>query len=90
MQEKESVMVVRSELKIPLLGITVRHHSASLVIPNSYPCDGIFNPHLAIIKDSYIIHHQFSFRRFHLCLVNNFVSPHDISNNLSRGSAYIR
>ena len=55
MQEKESVMVVQCELKIPTLGITVRHHSASLVMPNSYPRDGIFNPHLTTIKDSYII-----------------------------------
>ena len=28
MQEKESVMVVRCELKISSLGITVRHHEA--------------------------------------------------------------
>ena len=36
-------------------GVTVRHHSASLVMPNSYPSDGIFNQHLATIKDSYIL-----------------------------------
>ena len=53
MQEKESIMVVRCELKIPSLEITVRHHLASLVMPNSYPRDGIFNSHLTIIKDSY-------------------------------------
>ena len=53
MQEKESIMVVRCELKIPSLGITVRHHSASLVLPNSYPRDGIFSLHLTTIKDSY-------------------------------------
>ena len=34
MQEKESIMVVLCELKIPSLEITVRHHSASLVMPN--------------------------------------------------------
>ena len=55
MQEKESVMVVRCELKIPSLGITGRHHWASLVMPNSYPRDGIFNPHLTTTKDSYIL-----------------------------------
>ena len=33
--------------------VTVRHHSASLVKPNSYPRDGIFNQHLTNIKDSY-------------------------------------
>ena len=52
MQEKESRMVVRCELKIPTLGITVRLHSASLVMSNSY---GIFSQHLTIIKDSYIL-----------------------------------
>ena len=55
MQDKESIIVVRCELKIPSLGITVRHHSASLVMPNSYPRDGIFNPHLTTINDSYYI-----------------------------------
>ena len=35
-------VVVRCEMKIPSLGITVQHHSASLVMPNSYPCDQIF------------------------------------------------
>ena len=42
MQEKESIMVVRCELKI-----------LSLMMPNSYPRDGIFNPHLRTIKDFY-------------------------------------
>ena len=44
MQEKESVMVVQFEMKFASLGITVRHHTASLLMSNSYPCDGIFNP----------------------------------------------
>ena len=35
--------------------VTVRHHSASLVMPNSYHRDGIFNQHLTTIKDSYIL-----------------------------------
>ena len=52
MQEKESIMAVRYELKIPSLGITVRHHSASLVMPDSYSRDGILNPHLTAIKGS--------------------------------------
>ena len=33
--------------------VTVRHHEASIVMSNSYPRDGIFNQHLAIIEDSY-------------------------------------
>ena len=54
MQEKDSIMVVLCELKISSLRITVRHHSASLVISNSYPRDGIFNSHRTTIKDSYM------------------------------------
>ena len=53
MQEKESIMALWCELKIPSLGITVRHHSASLMMSNSYPCDGIFNLYHITIKDSY-------------------------------------
>ena len=53
MQEKESTLVVQCELKIPSLGITVRHHLANLMMPNSYSHHGIFNPHLVTIKDSY-------------------------------------
>ena len=55
MQEKESIMTVRCQLKILSLGITVRHHSASLMVPNSYPRGEIFNQHLTTIKDSYIL-----------------------------------
>ena len=35
--------------------VTVRHQSANLVMPNSYPRDGIFNQHLTAIKDFYIL-----------------------------------
>ena len=49
-----SRMLVRCNWKIPSLRITIRHHLASLVMPNSYPRDGIFNPHLlTVIKGSY-------------------------------------
>ena len=54
MQEKESIMVAPCKLKSLSLVITVRHHSASLVMPDTYPRDGICNPHLKTIKDSYI------------------------------------
>ena len=40
---KESIMVLWCKLKIP-----------SLVKPNNYPRDGIFNQHLTTIKDPYI------------------------------------
>ena len=46
---KESIIVLRCELKIP-----------SLLMPNSYPRDGIFNPHLTTIKDSYNLKPHFS------------------------------
>ena len=36
------------------LGITVRHQSASLVLPNSYPRDGIFSRNLTTINASVI------------------------------------
>ena len=56
MQEKEPITFVQCELKFLSLGITVVwHHSASLVIPNNYPHDGISNPHLTTIKSSYIL-----------------------------------
>ena len=55
MQKKESIMVVWCELKILSLGITVRHHLAGLVMPNSYPRDGIIYLHLTIIIDSNVI-----------------------------------
>ena len=53
MQEKESIMVVWCKLKVPLLRITVRYHSASLAMLNSYRGDRIFNPQFAAIKNSY-------------------------------------
>ena len=53
MQEKESIIVVWSKLKVPSLRITVRHHSASLAMMTSYRRDRIFNPHLTAIKNSY-------------------------------------
>ena len=56
MQEKESIMVVQCELKIMSLRITIRHHLASLMMPNGYSHDGIFNPHLTTIKGSYSVH----------------------------------
>lgn len=44
MQEKESYMRVRGGQKNPSFGITVRHYSASLVMPGSDPRDGFFHP----------------------------------------------
>ena len=35
--------------------VTVRHHWASIVKPNGYPRNGIFNQHLTTIKDSYML-----------------------------------
>ena len=53
MQEKEPIMVVWCKLKVPSLRITVRHHSASLAMLNSYRRNRIFNPQLTAIKNSY-------------------------------------
>ena len=41
------------QIKTSVTRVTVWHHSASLVMPNSYPRDGIFSQHLTTIKDSY-------------------------------------
>ena len=54
MQEKESIMVVRCRLKILSLGITVRHHSAKLMVHNSDPWDRFFYLYLTTMIDSYI------------------------------------
>ena len=53
MQVNEPIMVVWCKLKVPSLRITVRHHSASLAMLNSYRRDRIFNPQLTAIKNSY-------------------------------------
>ena len=36
--------------------VTVRHHEACRVMPNSYPIDGIFNLHLTTIMDYLFLH----------------------------------
>ena len=41
--------------KNPSLGITVRHHSASLVMPISDPRDRLFYPRHTPMKDTYIL-----------------------------------
>ena len=38
--------------------VTVRHHEARWVMPNSYSRDGIFNRHLTTIKDAYLFNQQ--------------------------------
>ena len=43
------------------LRITAWHHCVSLLMPYSYPHDGIFNPHITTIKDSYILAYQTRF-----------------------------
>ena len=48
--EKDSIMVLLCESKILSLRITVQDHAVSLLVPNSYPRDGIFNPHLTTIN----------------------------------------
>ena len=48
-QEKEFIIRVRMGWENPSIAITVCHHSARLVMPNSDPQDGFFCP-----IDSYI------------------------------------
>ena len=45
---------------IPSLGITVRHHSAGLVMPISDPRDRFFCPHHTPIKGTYSLAHGLS------------------------------
>ena len=52
MQEKVSVTPVLGRLKNLPLVITVRHHSASLMMPSSGPRDRILNPHQTVMIDS--------------------------------------
>ena len=58
MQEKESIMILRCELKMASLKIIVRHHSATLVVLNSYHREGIFNPLFTTMEDSYVQMHE--------------------------------
>ena len=50
---KKPIMVVWCKLKVPSLRITVRHHSESLAMLNSYRRDRIFNAQFTAIKKSY-------------------------------------
>ena len=64
MQEEESIMVVWCKLKVPSLRITVRLHSASLAMLNSYRRDRIFNPQLTAIKKKLKIKKMYNVRTF--------------------------
>ena len=55
-QEKGSIIRVRVGKKNPSLGITVCHHSASLMMPNGDPRDRFFYPTLTLMIDSYSLH----------------------------------
>ena len=53
MQERVSIMGVWCGQKNLSLGITVRHHSASLVMPISDHRDRFFYPHHTPMTDTY-------------------------------------
>ena len=56
MQKKKKKTIPNScsvRIENSVTRVTVRHRSASLMMPNSYPRDRIFNTHLETIKDSY-------------------------------------
>ena len=57
MQGNVSIMDVWRGWKNLLLGVTVRHHSASLVMPISDPRDRFFYPHHTSMKNSYSLRH---------------------------------
>ena len=58
MVSKNNNPFVRVDLKKNTsLGITVCHHSASLVMPNGDPRHGVFYPTLTLMIDSYNIYH---------------------------------
>ena len=69
MQDKESIIILS-------LGITVRHNSAYLVMPNSYPRDLIFNPHLTTIKESYQLWHvkHSTSQHFYISIISFFIA----------------
>ena len=54
MQENESIIVLRCKLRNKH-SVTRNNCSASLVMPSSYASDGIFNPHLTAITESYFL-----------------------------------
>ena len=54
-QEKESIMGVSGTQKNLSLAITVWHHSAILVMPDSDPRGGFFHLPLTLMIDSYNI-----------------------------------
>ena len=62
----------------PSLGITVWHHSASLVMPDSNPQDGYFYLHLAPMIDSYISHWRLEpvYKGMSCCCSYNHMSQH--------------
>ena len=55
-QERESISRVRVGKKNPLLGTSICHRSASLLMPNVDPGDEFLYPTIALmIMDSYIL-----------------------------------
>ena len=65
--------------------VTVRYHSARLVMPNSYPSDGSFNQHLTTIKDSYnhtISRYEVFNMRFRVRCLYNITDVSVISYNM--------
>ena len=54
-KKKESIICERMGWKTPSLWITVFHHSASLMMPNGDPLDGLFYSIPTLMIDSYIL-----------------------------------
>ena len=82
MLEKESIMVVWCKLKVLSLRITVRYHSASLAMLNSYRRDRIFNPQLPaikilIMKKMYIVR-TFVTHEYEISFVHTYVTYENV------------
>ena len=64
MQLKQSIMGVRGREKSPALAITVWHHSASLLMPDSDPPGGFFYLPLTPMTDPYFL--DYNLKYFHI------------------------
>ena len=73
--------------------VTIRHHEACRVMPNSYPSDGIFNSHRRTIMDSFSC--ILFLRQLHLdlnmcCFINFTLKQLHFSRKVWYGSSLIR
>ena len=68
-----SIMGVWCAEKTPSLWITVRHHSASFMMPISDPRYRLFYPHRTPMKDTYILAHQIRISACFTCTYKSYL-----------------